>query len=907
MENLRDALCWDENCSNPSCNLVHARSAGVSICGKHLTSELGLWGRRQRPPCDGSCGRPHPPARALEACISAALPAGSRLHARVHTPPSFGAAEAVVAVRSLHVAPSAVSPAEAEAALAAAAPVPLRVAIDCAYDGVMTETERKSLTTQCSIIHGLREQAEHRPHVALAICCGGAPLADGDVGVARAGVRDAGAGPSSLELLRAAGLETWKSVAWRSENAPLSLLSLAGVDAASVVYLSPDAPDVLDALRPSEVYVIGGLVDKPKIKGASCRRARELGVRCARLPLTEHLPPALAGRSSMLDALNLNAVFRLLMEWSRGRDWTAAITAALDGAQRHFGSSDGFIHQHGYWVGPKASDQHQHDASLSRGLLAFFQRERAATVVDLGCGTGSYVRHFQKKGTGLAATGLDGNPATPQLSVARSNTCFVCDLSVVQEVAEPADWVMSLEVGEHLPKAFEEAFIENLHRHNSRGIVLSWALEGQGGTGHVNERNNDYVKAKVCAKGYVCDAEAEAALRASARFSYFKKTVMVFRRIDAEGDEATAAAPPSRSSAPCWGGWESGDLASFDPVWRIDLSLHVFANGVLSLALLPVCTAEGAEFAAAADESADGDGGRPVEELLTVVVTSSPVKSNPSPRMLLECLASLDRHGGLGRCRKLVMCDGFKLRKRSQPKVGVINDEEAARYTEYVAAVAGLCRGGDAAFARTRVVRLARRQGSAYAIKEAVHAHVTTPLVLIVPHDCVIAREIALAPLLRTMAARTDALRYVKLVGQSTLHYADACASQHGVRLTPTDAFGDVGRGLSLTPMLRYMDNVAIVSVDFLERTVFAPGSGVHRGTFIEDTYGKQTQMHAWLNSAAFVEKRPPPTGCYLLTDAEGAPMMRHLDGKSYLDPEQREARGLPPYPTDWTAALADR
>ena len=186
-----------------------------------------------------------------QACISAALPAGSRLHARVHTPPSFGAAEAVVAVRSLHVAPRAVSPAEAEAALAAAAPVPLRVAIDCAYDGVMTETERKSLTTQCSIIHGLREQAEHRPHVALAICCGGAPLADGDVGVARAGVRDAGAGPSSLELLRAAGLETWKSVAWRSDNAPLSLLSLAGVDAGSVVYLSPDAPDCLLYTSPS--------------------------------------------------------------------------------------------------------------------------------------------------------------------------------------------------------------------------------------------------------------------------------------------------------------------------------------------------------------------------------------------------------------------------------------------------------------------------------------------------------------------------------------------------------------------------------------------------------------------------------------------------------------------------------
>ena len=30
------------------------------------------------------------------------------------------------------------------------------------------------------------------------------------------------------------------------EAAPLSLLSLSGVDAGSVVYLSPDAPDVLD-------------------------------------------------------------------------------------------------------------------------------------------------------------------------------------------------------------------------------------------------------------------------------------------------------------------------------------------------------------------------------------------------------------------------------------------------------------------------------------------------------------------------------------------------------------------------------------------------------------------------------------------------------------------------------------
>ena len=59
---------------------------------------------------------------------------------------------------------------------------------------------------------------------------------------------------------------------------------MAGVDRDQLVYLSPEAPDVLTELKPSEVYVIGGLVDRHKIHGASLRRASALGIRSARLP-----------------------------------------------------------------------------------------------------------------------------------------------------------------------------------------------------------------------------------------------------------------------------------------------------------------------------------------------------------------------------------------------------------------------------------------------------------------------------------------------------------------------------------------------------------------------------------------------------------------------------------------------
>ena len=219
-------------------------------------------------------------------------------------------------------------------------------------------------------------------------------------------------------------------------------------------------------------------------------------------------------------------------------------------------------------------------------------------------------------------------------------------------------------------------------------------------------------------------------------------------------------------------GWESDDINQFDSVWRIDFSVHFFCNGMVSCTVLPICTVEGDEACVSALYR------RPtsIEALLTVVITSSPVRSNPSTRMLLECLASLDTNGGLSRCRKLIMCDGFKVRHRSQRKLGIVTDDEAILYGEYVRAIACMCRE-HSALRRTRVVRLARRQGSAFAIREAVEGHVHTPFVIIVPHDCIIARRVRLDCVAAMMQASAGRVNYVKIASPSTSNYADAvCA-----------------------------------------------------------------------------------------------------------------------------------
>jgi hypothetical protein len=218
------------------------------------------------------------------------------------------------------------------------------------------------------------------------------------------------------------------------------------------------------------------------------------------------------------------------------------------------------------------------------------------------------------------------------------------------------------------------------------------------------------------------------------------------------------------------------------------VDLEVAPNGNVRCCIWTASVVEGAQQVAAAGGSLAAE--------LTVLITSSPVRSNPSTRMVQESLASLDAFGGCAECRKLILCDGVTVKPKSRPKVGCVTAGEAELYSEYVARLGALCRD-DASFGRTRVVQLGSRLGSAHAIRHALLHHVTTPFVIIVPHDCVLARPVPLRDVVRSMAGSAGAVRYVKLLGRSTLTYANRVASQHQVRLETTRAFGTMAGALT--------------------------------------------------------------------------------------------------------------
>jgi len=185
------------------------------------------------------------------------------------------------------------------------------------------------------------------------------------------------------------------------------------------------------------------------------------------------------------------------------------------------------IDPRGFWISNQEDVvcQHIYDPLLSKGLLTFFKKESAQSIVDFGCGMGDYSKVLVSHDFNVEA--YDGNPATPYLT---GGIGGVIDLSIPFSLGKKYDWVMSLEVGEHIPKEYEQIFIENLMTHCENGILLSWAVEGQGGYGHFNCQNNDYIKNIFSQYGFDNDVEAENFLRDAASRDWFKNTIMVFRK-----------------------------------------------------------------------------------------------------------------------------------------------------------------------------------------------------------------------------------------------------------------------------------------------------------------------------------------------------------------------------------------
>lgn len=174
---------------------------------------------------------------------------------------------------------------------------------------------------------------------------------------------------------------------------------------------------------------------------------------------------------------------------------------------------------------------HQHSNKLMKEILKWFDKEMP--VLDLGCGHNFYVSVLNY--AGYQAMGIDlvnlgskyfyncdiTEPLRPQCNTKAGTVMF-----------NPKDtWnIISLEVGEHIPAKKANAYLDNLTSFGGN-ILMSWAVPGQAGVGHINCQSNSWVIEQMKKRGYEMDFSITHDLRQAVvgcHCTWFQNTLMYF-------------------------------------------------------------------------------------------------------------------------------------------------------------------------------------------------------------------------------------------------------------------------------------------------------------------------------------------------------------------------------------------
>jgi SAM-dependent methyltransferase len=146
------------------------------------------------------------------------------------------------------------------------------------------------------------------------------------------------------------------------------------------------------------------------------------------------------------------------------------------------------------------------------------------TWLDVGCGTGTSLKYVQKQG--IKTMGLENSDLAIKISKLQ-NLIRKHDLTVSLDLQQQFDVIWCYEVAEHLPEGSADTFLNTLVCH-SKYIVLSAAVPGQGGDGHINEQPASYWIKKMNERGYIVDSPLTESIHAlhelySGNIQCFKK------------------------------------------------------------------------------------------------------------------------------------------------------------------------------------------------------------------------------------------------------------------------------------------------------------------------------------------------------------------------------------------------
>ena len=89
------------------------------------------------------------------------------------------------------------------------------------------------------------------------------------------------------------------------------------------MYLTADSPNTITDLDPTDVYIIGGLVDRNRHVGITLNRANKQGIRHGKLPITDYV------KLSFSCVLTVNQVFDIIAYQHNYQDWRISLDKVI--------------------------------------------------------------------------------------------------------------------------------------------------------------------------------------------------------------------------------------------------------------------------------------------------------------------------------------------------------------------------------------------------------------------------------------------------------------------------------------------------------------------------------------------------------------------------------------------------
>lgn len=166
------------------------------------------------------------------------------------------------------------------------------------------------------------------------------------------------------------------------------------------------------------------------------------------------------------------------------------------------------------------------------------------SLVDVGCGSGTWCQAFADRFAPADVRGIDGAYVDRSRLVIDPGDFLAHDLRQPLLIDRRFGLAMSLEVGEHLPPEAGPELILTLVGYADH-VLFSAAVPGQGGEYHVNERPLEYWRGLFRAHGYVAVDCLRPALHRNLQVEpWYRYNSILYVRIDRIADlpEAFASA-----------------------------------------------------------------------------------------------------------------------------------------------------------------------------------------------------------------------------------------------------------------------------------------------------------------------------------------------------------------------------